>query len=94
MDLTWSGGAANVRAMHAPASRIAPVTAKALQLPGVAHAFFTREGGVSTGLYASLNTGIGSSDERALVLENRRRAAAHLGADAAQPCDALSGARH
>src|ERR1700741_2928678 len=29
-------------------------------LPGIRHAFFTREGGVSDGLYASLNGGIGS----------------------------------
>ena len=65
--------------MHAPSTRIAPVTADALKLPEIAHAFFTREGGVSTGIYASLNTGTGSQDERALVLENRRRAAKHLG---------------
>jgi YfiH family protein len=67
--------------MHAPAPRIAPVEAPQLALPGIAHAFFTRAGGVSTGLYASLNTGIGSKDERALVLENRARAIAHLGVD-------------
>ena len=66
--------------MHAPAPRIEPVTAAALQLPGVAHAFFTRQGGVSTGIYAGLNTGIGSQDDRASVLENRARAARWLGA--------------
>jgi YfiH family protein len=48
-------------------------------LPSIAHAFFTREGGVSNGLYASLNTGIGSKDAREHVLENRSRAARHLG---------------
>jgi YfiH family protein len=48
-------------------------------LPGVRHAFFTREGGVSTGLYASLNLGRGSRDDPAAVAENRRRTAAHLG---------------
>lgn len=48
-------------------------------LPGVAHAFFTREGGVSSGLYRSLNGGLGSSDDRAAVLENRLRMAARLG---------------
>ncbi|MBW3558560.1 MAG: peptidoglycan editing factor PgeF [Proteobacteria bacterium] len=47
-------------------------------LPGVRHAFFTREGGVSTGVYASLNLGRGSRDDPAAVAENRRRAAAHL----------------
>jgi hypothetical protein len=45
----------------------------------VSHAFFTREGGVSTGLYASLNGGFGSGDERAAVLENRARMAAEIG---------------
>jgi polyphenol oxidase len=60
---------------------IAPLQSPALSaLPGVAHAFFTREGGVSEGpIYASLNGGLGSSDDRARVLENRRRMAAHLG---------------
>jgi YfiH family protein len=46
---------------------------------GVRHAFFTRRGGVSEGVYASLNGGIGSSDERARVIENRRRMADQLG---------------
>ena len=68
--------------MHGPAPRIAPLEAPQLMLPGVAHAFFTRQGGVSTGLYASLNTGVGSQDERAAVLENRARAMRHLGLDA------------
>lgn len=48
-------------------------------LPGIAHGFFTREGGVSDGLYASLNIGLGSRDERARVLENRDRVARALG---------------
>ena len=47
----------------------------------IRHAFFTRQGGVSEGLYASLNGGIGSSDDPAHVTENRRRMAAHLGVD-------------
>jgi YfiH family protein len=42
------------------------------------HAFFTRQGGVSGGVYASLNGGLGSNDERERVLENRRRMAAQL----------------
>jgi len=49
------------------------------RLPGIAHAFFTREGGVSQGVYASLNGGLGSGDERARVVENRKRMAASLG---------------
>jgi YfiH family protein len=60
-----------------------PLTARSLDaLPGIAHGFFTRAGGISGGLYASLNCGLGSSDERANVIENRRRVAAHLGAGA------------
>jgi YfiH family protein len=49
-------------------------------LPRVRHAFFTREGGVSEGVYASLNGGQGSSDETDRVQENRRRMAETLGA--------------
>lgn len=47
-------------------------------LPGIRHAFFTRQGGVSEGIYASLNGGLGSSDEPGRVAENRARMAAHL----------------
>jgi YfiH family protein len=57
-----------------------PIVATALALPGIHHGFFTREGGVSSGIYASLNCGIGSKDDRGLVLENRARATAALGA--------------
>jgi YfiH family protein len=55
--------------------------AETLSLPGLRHAFFTREGGVSTGLYASLNAGIGSADNAAHVAENRARMAAALGVE-------------
>lgn len=51
-------------------------------LPGVSHGFFTREGGVSDGLYASLNIGLGSRDDRDRVLENRARVASALGVTA------------
>lgn len=51
-----------------------------LDLPGVRHAFFTRGGGVSTGIYDSLNVGLGSGDEAEAVRENRRRCAAVFGA--------------
>ncbi len=53
-----------------------------IRLPTLAaacHAFFTREGGVSEGLFASLNCGLGSGDDAAKVAENRRRAMAALG---------------
>src|SRR5580704_16034268 len=48
-------------------------------VPGLNHAFFTREGGVSTGVYAGLNGGIGSRDDPADVAENRRRMAEQIG---------------
>lgn len=48
-------------------------------LPGIRHAFFTRRGGVSTGLYDSLNGGMGSQDDLACVTENRARMAGALG---------------
>jgi YfiH family protein len=43
------------------------------------HAFFTRQGGVSEGLYASLNGGLGSNDAQGAVAENRARMCAQLG---------------
>jgi len=58
-----------------------PIEASCLaRLPGIRHGFFTRVGGVSGGLYASLNCGPGSSDDAANVTENRARVAHHLGA--------------
>lgn len=50
-------------------------------LSGVRHAFFTRNGGVSSGIYASLNLGRGSKDDPAAVEANRARAAEVFGAD-------------
>ena len=49
------------------------------KLPRIRHGFFTREGGVSRGIYASLNGGVGSSDAPDNVAENRARMAAALG---------------
>jgi polyphenol oxidase len=48
-------------------------------IPGLRHAFFSREGGVSEGIYAALNGGLGSRDDPAKVVENRRRMAEQLG---------------
>ena len=48
-------------------------------VPGLRHAFFTRAGGVSDGIYASLNGGLGSDDGPAKVAENRRRMAEQIG---------------
>ena len=65
--------------MSAPFTTAAP-------LAGVAHGFFGRRGGVSTGELASLNCGLGSGDDPALIAENRRRVA-----DAVLPGAALAG---
>ncbi len=51
-------------------------------LVGIRHGFFTRAGGVSSGLYATLNGGTGSGDHPAPVAENRARMAAALGVGA------------
>ncbi|MDE2791917.1 MAG: peptidoglycan editing factor PgeF [Paracoccaceae bacterium] len=52
-------------------------------LAGVTHGFFTRNGGVSTGIFRSLNCGPGSSDDPESVMINRSRAGAALGIDPA-----------
>lgn len=58
------------------------VTAGSLAgLPGIRHGFFTRRGGVSSGVFSSLNCGVGSGDDRQTVLLNRGRVAAALGID-------------
>src|SRR5258705_1855875 len=68
-----------------PASPTHDRAASLLQAPalaalaGIRHAFFTRDGGVSDGVYASLNGGPGSEDAPANVSENRARMAAMLG---------------
>jgi purine-nucleoside/S-methyl-5'-thioadenosine phosphorylase / adenosine deaminase len=56
------------------------LTAESLRIPGVSHGFFTRLGGISEGVYASLNGGVGSRDAPDAVTENRARIAAALGA--------------
>jgi polyphenol oxidase len=47
-------------------------------IPRLQHAYFTRAGGVSEGIYAGLNGGLGSNDDPAHVAENRRRMASKL----------------
>ncbi|MEM9422294.1 MAG: peptidoglycan editing factor PgeF [Pseudomonadota bacterium] len=49
-------------------------------IDSAAHGFFGRDGGVSEGIYASMNSGPGSSDAPDNVQENRRRATKALGA--------------
>lgn len=60
--------------------RLQPITHPVLK--NVPHGFFTRQGGVSSGLYESLNIGLGSDDEKANVLENRDRVRRHINAEA------------
>ena len=63
------------------------------QSTGIRHAFFTRAGGVSEGIYASLNCGFGSRDDPARVARNRELAAAGLGvaADRLVSCHQVHG---
>ena len=55
------------------------ITSPLLAASGVSHAFFTRQGGVSGGIYTSLNGGQGSADDPDHVAENRARMARFLG---------------
>jgi YfiH family protein len=59
------------------------LTVSKLEAPGFAHGFFGRQGGVSTGLYESLNCGPGSQDAPQAVMENRRLVSAALAPDIA-----------
>ena len=58
------------------------IEADALKLDGIRHGFFTRKGGVSSGIYQSLNVGLGSDDTRDFVLENRTRVAGQFNVSA------------
>ena len=58
------------------------LTSPLLDLPRIRHGFFTRQGGVSQGIYESLNVGLGSDDDPEAVAENRRRVAAYFGQQA------------
>ena len=60
-------------------AHLAPLTHPSLG--AVPHGFFGRRGGVSGGIYDSLNCGLGSADDPALVRVNRSRVADHLGSD-------------
>ncbi len=52
------------------------------EITTIAHGFFTRKGGVSEGIYAGLNVGLGSHDILAHVAQNRARVLAAMGANA------------
>ncbi len=55
------------------------ITATSLTFPGIKHGFFTRQGGHSKGLFSSLNCGLGSGDDVAVVTQNRAQVAATMG---------------
>jgi polyphenol oxidase len=55
-----------------------------LKHPNIAHGFFGRQGGYSKGIFASLNCGLGSGDDRATVVRNREVVAKTLGGSAPQ----------
>jgi polyphenol oxidase len=55
------------------------ITDELLQSNDISHGFFGRRGGVSTGIYNSLNCGLGSDDDPEAVHENRKRVAEELG---------------
>jgi YfiH family protein len=59
----------------------AMLSSSLLEAHGIAHGFWGRRGGVSQGVFSSLNCGYGSDDDPALVRENRGIVAAELGVD-------------
>jgi len=59
---------------------------ESLESPNISHGFFTRKGGVSTGIYESLNCGYGSDDSPDNVTENRKKAANQLGSSHENLC--------
>ena len=63
---------------------IDPILCKTLSTANIRHGFFTRSGGVSSGIYKGLNVGLGSGDNRENVLENRRKVAAFFDVEEGQ----------
>ena len=63
------------------------ISAAPLHHSGIAHGFFTREGGFSTGIFSSLNCGLGSGDDIETVGRNRAKVAAAV---AVQPTHLVS----
>lgn len=57
---------------------LTPIKCNELKLNSIDHAFFTRDGGSSKGIYKGLNVGLGSNDNRETVLKNRALTTAHL----------------
>jgi len=68
------------------ATKPEPLRSQMLEKQGIRHGFFTRRGGVSEGIYSSLNVGLGSDDSREQVVENRRLVASAMGVSAENLC--------
>ena len=91
-DGDLQSGAADAARIRAEMSEARFLTLATLaKLPGVRHAFFTRNGGVSEGVYASLNGGVGSRDAAEAVAENRARMARRSRASRPPAARAVSG---
>lgn len=61
-------------------------TAASLAMPAIAHGFFGREGGVSEGIFESLNCGPGSNDDAQAVEKNRTLATLAIGGQPENLC--------
>ena len=62
-----------------PADPLMVFQDESLKSPGIAHGFFARQGGYSSGIYTSLNCGNGSEDSPKCVSKNQGRVADYLG---------------
>ena len=69
--------------MNVRTETVPVIAAESLALTGIRHGFFTRQGGVSGGIFASLNCGLGSGDNPEHIRENRTRVAEAIGLDPA-----------
>jgi YfiH family protein len=68
-----------IRMMQDLTPALPAIRSALLESRGIAHSFFTRQGGVSEGVYASLNGGAGSADDPEVVAQNKSRMALALG---------------
>ena len=66
---------------------------KLSSLNGIRHGFFGRKGGVSTGIYESLNIGLGSDDDARAIRDNRDRICNALSADELLSCFQIHSAK-
>jgi YfiH family protein len=71
-----------IRMMQDLTPALPAIRSALLESRGIAHSFFTRQGGVSEGVYASLNGGAGSADDPEVVAQNKSRMALALGVPA------------